>query len=151
MTWDVPQNEAWRGDRHRDESSWRGDQPPEFPRDAEDPPPKRPIPRLETVYRAPSPAIADLIRGLLDDHHIPHVRLADAATGVFGVPQHLDIAVPEGFGQEALALIREFVDERAGIPPTKPNAHAPKRDLLLPVSVALVAVLTAIALALLID
>ncbi|MAE71786.1 MAG: hypothetical protein CME06_15115 [Gemmatimonadetes bacterium] len=151
MTGDIPQEEAWRGDRHRDDGSWRGDLHPERPRDAESPLPEAPIPRLETVYRASSPAIADLIRGLLDDHQIPHIRLADSATGIFGVPQHLDIAVPEGFGEEALALIREFVDERAGVPSTRSSAHAAGRGLLLPVGVALAAVLAAIAAAFLLD
>ncbi len=119
MDWEAPQDESWRGTRHRSSEAWRGDRHAAPSGRAAFGPAGSPsgpgLGRLRTIYRAPNPAIADLIRGLLDDHQIPHVRLADAATGIFGVPQHLEIAVPEEFGDDALALIREFVDDRAGL------------------------------------
>ena len=138
MTWEAPENESWRGDIHLPDDSWRGSihgvdeslpggsAPPHFRRAHPDPA----LPPMVTIYRAPDTLTADLIRGLLSDHQIPHVRLADAATGIFGVPLHLEIVVPESCVEEGLAVIRRFVDAEAGSPPD--NGFSPRARWLLP-------------------
>lgn len=120
MTWEAPEDETWRGEVHPEDESWRG-----AVQEARTPTsqsawtagvrtPDPSLPPMVTIYRAPDAMIAGLIRSLLAERQIPHVRLADASTGVFGFPLHLEIVVPQAFERDALAVIREFVDERAG-------------------------------------
>lgn len=109
MGFNVLGDDAWRGDIHLpDEADWRGEVHPEPPR--REPSVERMSSDLVTVYRATDPSIAEMIRGLLDEACIPYVRMADAATGVFGVPRHLEIVVPVDRAEEVLDLIREYVD-----------------------------------------
>jgi hypothetical protein len=137
MNWEAREDENWRGDIHVPDESWRGSihgVDESLPEGAVgsgcraaylDPA----LPPMVTIYRAPDTLTADLIRGLLSDHQIPHVRLADAATGIFGVPLHLEIVVPESCAEEALAVIRRFVDADAGAPPGR-GFHSRVRWLL---------------------
>ena len=120
---DSGPDDAWRGDLHLPDESWRGEVhadlselafgtslDPVAQREC----PSRGSPKLIIVYHARDPISADMVRGLLDGHRIPNIRLADSATGIFGVPRHLEIVVPADRAAEAIDLIREFIDDRAG-------------------------------------